>query len=148
MEPCCRGGLERWNPGGLESWNPVVAVDWNAGTLVDWKAGTLLSRWIGKLEPCCRADTQRNPVVAVDWNAVPLHTHHITRVGQDHVYTKYMTVYLLESLANTTCIHCVYMVLANPTRNCKEGTSHTQTHTLHHTHTLQQSHTHTASVTS
>jgi hypothetical protein len=43
------------------------------------------------------------------------HTKHITcRVGQNLVYTPYMTVYLMISLPTIPYIHRIYMVLANP----------------------------------
>ena len=40
---------------------------------------------------------------------------HMGRVGQNRVYTTYMTVYLVISLPKIPCIHRVYMILANPT---------------------------------
>jgi len=39
----------------------------------------------------------------------------IRRVGQNRMYTPYMTVYLVISLPEIPYIHRVYMVLANPT---------------------------------
>jgi hypothetical protein len=36
------------------------------------------------------------------------------RVGQDRIYTPYMTVYLVISLPKIPWIHRIYMVLANP----------------------------------
>jgi hypothetical protein len=36
------------------------------------------------------------------------------RVGQNRIYTPYMTVYLVISLPKTPYIHRIYMVLANP----------------------------------
>jgi len=39
----------------------------------------------------------------------------ITRVGQNRVYTPYMTVYLVISLLKIPYMHRIYMVLANPT---------------------------------
>jgi hypothetical protein len=44
-------------------------------------------------------------------------TLHMTRVGQNRIYTPYMTVYLMISLPKTPYIHCIYMVLANPTHD-------------------------------
>jgi hypothetical protein len=38
----------------------------------------------------------------------------ICRVGQNHIYTTYMTVYLMISLSELLYIHRIYMVLANP----------------------------------
>ena len=38
----------------------------------------------------------------------------ISRVGQNRIYTPYMTVYLLISLHKIPYIHRIYMVLANP----------------------------------
>jgi len=35
-------------------------------------------------------------------------------VGQNHIYTLYMTVYLVVSLPRIPYIHRIYMVLANP----------------------------------
>jgi len=40
---------------------------------------------------------------------------HICRVGQNRIYTPYMTVYLVISLPKIPYIHRIYMVLANPT---------------------------------
>jgi len=40
---------------------------------------------------------------------------HMFRVGQDRIYTPYMTVYLVISLPKIPYIHRIYMVLANPT---------------------------------
>jgi hypothetical protein len=37
------------------------------------------------------------------------------RVGQNRIYTPYMTVYLMIFLPNLPYVHCIYMVLANPT---------------------------------
>ena len=37
------------------------------------------------------------------------------RVGQNHIYAPYMTVYLLISLPELLYIHRIYMVLADPT---------------------------------
>ena len=41
----------------------------------------------------------------------------MTRVGQNRIYTPYMTVYLVISLPKLPYIHRIYMVLANPTYN-------------------------------
>ena len=41
-------------------------------------------------------------------------TVHIQRVGQNRIYTPYMTVYLVISLPKIPYIHRIYMVLANP----------------------------------
>jgi hypothetical protein len=38
----------------------------------------------------------------------------IRRVGQNRIYTPYMTVYLVISLPKMPYIHRIYMVLANP----------------------------------
>ena len=38
----------------------------------------------------------------------------MSRVGQDRIYTPYMTVYLVISLPKIPYIHRIYMVLANP----------------------------------
>jgi len=40
---------------------------------------------------------------------------HLCRVGQNRIYTPYMTVYLVISMPKIPYIHCIYMVLANPT---------------------------------
>ena len=37
------------------------------------------------------------------------------RVGQNRIYSPYMTVYLVISLPKIPHIHRIYMVLANPT---------------------------------
>jgi hypothetical protein len=39
----------------------------------------------------------------------------ISRVGQNRIYTPYMTVYLVISLPSVPYMHRIYMVLANPT---------------------------------
>ena len=42
------------------------------------------------------------------------------RVGQNHIYTPYMTVYLVISLPKIPYTHLIYMVLANPIHDaCK-----------------------------
>jgi hypothetical protein len=38
----------------------------------------------------------------------------MSRVGQNCIYALYMTVHLVISLPELPCIHCIYMVLANP----------------------------------
>jgi hypothetical protein len=43
----------------------------------------------------------------------------IQRVGQNRIYTLYMTVYLVISLQKKTYIHHIYMVLANPSYTAK-----------------------------
>jgi len=42
---------------------------------------------------------------------------HNTRVGQNRIYTPYMTVYLVISLQKIPYMHRIYMVLANATQN-------------------------------
>ena len=44
-----------------------------------------------------------------------LATSLIFRVGQNRIYTPYMTVYMVNSLPKIPYTHCIYMVLANPT---------------------------------
>jgi hypothetical protein len=39
---------------------------------------------------------------------------YINRVGQNRIYTLYITVYLTKSLLKIPCIHRIYMVLVNP----------------------------------
>ena len=53
----------------------------------------------------------------VQMTLLPCHMHcvHMCMVGQNRTYTPYMTVYLVISLPKIPYIHCVYMVLANPT---------------------------------
>jgi hypothetical protein len=41
----------------------------------------------------------------------------IMRVGQNRIYTPYMTVYLVNSLPKIPYIHRIYMVLANPSHH-------------------------------
>jgi hypothetical protein len=41
----------------------------------------------------------------------------ITRVGQNRIFTPYMTVYLVISLPKIPYSHRIYMVLANPTNH-------------------------------
>ena len=38
----------------------------------------------------------------------------ILRVGQNHIYTPYMTVCMVISLLKIPYVHRIYMVLANP----------------------------------
>jgi hypothetical protein len=38
----------------------------------------------------------------------------VVRVGQNRIYTPYMTVYLVISLSNIPYLRRIYMVLANP----------------------------------
>ena len=45
----------------------------------------------------------------------------VCRVGQNRIYTPYMTVYLVVFLPKMPYIHCIYMVLANPT--CVRGST-------------------------
>jgi hypothetical protein len=40
---------------------------------------------------------------------------HMFRVGQNRIYTPYMTVYMVISLPKIPYTHRIYMVLANPT---------------------------------
>jgi len=52
---------------------------------------------------------------AYEHSATPYtHKSHVCRVGQNRVYTPYMTVYLVISLPKIMYIHRVHMVLANP----------------------------------
>ena len=59
--------------------------------------------------------------VAKTIHAYSVHTdfwqgnHQICKVGQDRIYTPYMTVCLIKSLQNMPYIHRIYMVLASPT---------------------------------
>jgi hypothetical protein len=45
------------------------------------------------------------------------HVWIILRVGQNRIYAPCMTVYLVISLPTLPYIHCIYMVLANPTHS-------------------------------
>jgi hypothetical protein len=48
----------------------------------------------------------------------------IIRVGQNRIYTPYMTVHLVISLSKVPCIHHIFMVLDNPRNNaCSEALS-------------------------
>ena len=44
------------------------------------------------------------------------HCTHICRVGQNRIYTLYMTVYMVNSLPKIPYTHRIYMVLANLTQ--------------------------------
>ena len=46
------------------------------------------------------------------------------RVGQNRIYTPYMTVYLVTSLPKIPYIHRIYMVLANPTHHASPHPFH------------------------
>jgi len=48
----------------------------------------------------------------------PSSSIHISRVGQNRIYTPYMTVYLVISLPKIPYVNRIYMVLANPTHKC------------------------------
>jgi len=43
----------------------------------------------------------------------------IHRVGQNHIYTPYMTVYMVVSLQEIPYTYRKYMVMANPKNTCK-----------------------------
>jgi hypothetical protein len=45
------------------------------------------------------------------------------RIGQNRIYTPYMTVYLVISLPKLPYIHRIYMVLANPRNVCPVHTT-------------------------
>ena len=45
----------------------------------------------------------------------------ISRVGQNRIYTPYMTVYLVIYLPGISYMHRIYIVLANPIQSIKEG---------------------------
>ena len=60
---------------------------------------------LGRVMPC----TQIEKILHV----VSLHRLGISRVGQNRIYTPYVTVYLVISLPKIPCIHRIYMVLAN-----------------------------------
>jgi hypothetical protein len=47
---------------------------------------------------------------------IPERTLLMCRVGQNHIYTPYMTVYLVISLPKILCVHPIRVALANPTR--------------------------------
>jgi len=50
----------------------------------------------------------------VDFTHTSCCTEAITRVGQNRIYTPYMTVYLVVSLPKIPYIHRIHRVLANP----------------------------------
>jgi hypothetical protein len=54
----------------------------------------------------------RSYTASIKGSANPIYTTH--RVGQNRIYTPYMTVYLVISLPKIPYIHRTYMVLANP----------------------------------
>jgi hypothetical protein len=43
---------------------------------------------------------------------------HTSMVGQNCIYTYKYNIYLVISKPKTPCIHCMYMVLTNPTYEC------------------------------
>jgi hypothetical protein len=54
------------------------------------------------------------------------------RVGQNRIYTPYMTVYLMISLPKVPYIHRIYMDLANPTHaQAAAMWSHLHLHNVH-----------------
>jgi hypothetical protein len=73
--------------------------------------------------------THTNTIECSDWRAAQVssrvgqnHTYAyrvgqnpiLYRVGQNRIYTPYMTVYLIVSLPKKTYVHRIYTVLANP----------------------------------
>ena len=60
---------------------------------------------LSKEKRCCYQESHKSKV-----------TRHKSRVGQNRIYTPYITVYLMERLLKIPYIHRIYMVLANPTR--------------------------------
>jgi hypothetical protein len=48
------------------------------------------------------------------------HGTHIHRVGQNCIYTPYLTVYLVNTLPKIPYTHRIYMVLANPTHTAAD----------------------------
>ena len=74
-------------------------------------------------------------------------SNNIVTVGQNRMYTPYMTVYLVISLPNVPYIHCIYIFLANPKhshtdpamppnlsqkRNIRNPRRNAWEHSLHH----------------
>jgi hypothetical protein len=72
----------------------------------------------GKVPPPCSSLEDKNKVNAQMF-AFAMHfsrvgqVHKVCRVGQNRIYTPYMTVYLEISLPKISYIHRIYMVLAN-----------------------------------
>jgi hypothetical protein len=59
--------------------------------------------------------THTNPCVCCDIYHRERRLHHLLRVGQNCIYTPYMTLYIVISLLKVPYIHRIYRVLANPT---------------------------------
>ena len=80
--------------------------------------------------------TDTRPCISQKNRAGQNHTYiRIYRVGQNCIYTPYMTVYLVFFLPKLLYTHRVYMVLANPTRiygvhirHLKQRNHHTYNH--------------------
>ena len=43
------------------------------------------------------------------------------RFGQNHIYTPYMTIYLVVSLSKVPYINRIYIIMANPMYVCWRG---------------------------
>jgi len=59
---------------------------------------------------CCALSLEVERALCV----ITRHGGNVGRVGQNHVYTLYMTIYLVMSLPKVPYTHRTYMVLANP----------------------------------
>jgi len=59
--------------------------------------------------------TAESTTIVTDMCGQPPARKHMSRVGQNRIYTPYMTVFLVISLPKIPYINRIYMVLANPT---------------------------------
>jgi hypothetical protein len=83
---------------------------------------------------CYLHRTPTGPLAGVGW-LVPVCTMGksliMCRVGQNRIYTPYMTVYMVNSLPKIPYTHRIYMVLANPNYVCGGGELCTCVHACH-----------------
>jgi hypothetical protein len=59
----------------------------------------------------------------MNWSCSKLCQCRICRVGQNHIYTTYMIVYMVISLPRMPCTHCIYIWFWPTLRICKKHTS-------------------------
>jgi len=69
------------------------------------------------MSSCCVQELMENTFVCVVhlFEKMLVSVVLMSRVGQNRIYTPYMTVYLVISLPKIPYIHRIYMVLTNPT---------------------------------
>jgi len=72
----------------------------------------------------------RVPFTERDSQHAQTHTYSMYRVGQNHIYKQYMTVYLIP-LPSSPYMHCIYVVLTNPFPNKQDKRVHARLTYIH-----------------